>query len=190
MTRTLIFITAVAGLLGGCGFHLRGSDPMDIDIGKVLLRSQRAGSALNLVRNQLTINQVPIVNSPKEADVVLTLKDERFDRRVLSVDPRTGKVREYELAYRVNFDVALPDGTALQTNQTIDLLRDYVFDESSALGKFEEENVLRQEMADNAAEAILRRVQAIRSHAKVQPKTGITQPLPQAPATNPAPDAD
>ncbi|MGH2821649.1 MAG: LPS assembly lipoprotein LptE, partial [Thermoleophilaceae bacterium] len=74
--------------------------------------------------------------------LVVELRNERFDERVLSVDPRTGKAREYQIAYRVDLAVRHSDRRPLIKNQTIDLLRDFTFDETAALGKFEEQQVL------------------------------------------------
>jgi LPS-assembly lipoprotein len=90
------------------------------------------------------------------------LGNERFDRRVLSVDPRTGKVREFELGYAVDLNVTHRDGRSLIGPDTVTLLRDYVFDETAAISEFEEENLLREEMRKDAAEAILRRLQSVK----------------------------
>jgi outer membrane lipopolysaccharide assembly protein LptE/RlpB len=45
---------------------------------------------------------------------------------------------------------------------TVTLLRDHVFDETAAISEFEEENLLREEMKKDAAEAILRRLQTVK----------------------------
>ena len=115
------------------------------------------------LQRQLQYNGVALMGGPALAEAVVTLRDERFEQRVLSVDPRTGKVREYELAYRVDLMVADAKGHSLLAAQSIDLLRDYTFDETAALAKSDEEQLLRQEIIQDAAATVLRRLETIRA---------------------------
>ena len=68
-------------------------------------------------------------------DLRLLLGDETFRRRVLSVDPRTGKESEFELSYQVAFRVLDARGEELVPQQTVTLLRDYVFDPNAVAGR-------------------------------------------------------
>ncbi|MGH8565072.1 MAG: hypothetical protein ACREXW_13700 [Gammaproteobacteria bacterium] len=42
------------------------------------------------------------------------------------------------------------------------VLADFTFDETAALGKFDEQQVLREEMIEDAAETVLRRLESVR----------------------------
>jgi LPS-assembly lipoprotein len=147
----------------GCGFHLRGSSPVALRFSGVFVESAGAPQVTAQLQRQLQYNGVALMGKPALAEAVVTLRDERFEQRVLSVDPRTGKVREYELAYRVDLMVADAKGHSLLAAQSIDLLRDYTFDETAALAKSDEEQLLRQEIIQDAAATVLRRLETIRA---------------------------
>ncbi len=156
-------LTALSLVLAGCGFHLRGAVPSDLQLSRVYIQATGARQVAADLRRLLVINQVQVTRKRGRADAVVSLRNERFDDRVLSVDPKTGKVREYELAYRVELGIQRSDGTPLVAPDTIDLLRDLTFDETAALGKFSEQQLIRDEMTEDAAETILRRLESIKT---------------------------
>jgi LPS-assembly lipoprotein len=146
----------------GCGFHFRGTGSVELQVAKVFVESQAADRISAEVKRQLDYSGVALASELGTADAIVRLGNERFDRRVLSVDPRTGKVREFELGYAVDLNVTHRDGRSLIDPDTVTLLRDHVFDETAAISEFEEENLLREEMKKDAAEAILRRLQTVK----------------------------
>ena len=162
MKRTVAFITVLAFLLSGCGFYLKGSRPLQLQGTKIFLKSHGANAITAEIRQQPGIQEVPLATDPKHADFIVTLSDERFDRRILSVDPRTGKWREFELSYEVDFAVNRPDGAPLAKRDTIQISRDLAFDETAVISKFEEENLVRGEMMKDAAETVLRHVERVK----------------------------
>jgi LPS-assembly lipoprotein len=155
--------------VSACGFHLRGTVPVDLQFSRVYVRDHRARRVATELARQLSYSRVVVAPDAASADVVVDLRNERFDERVLSVDPRTGKAREYQIAYRVDLAVRHTDRRPLIKNQTVDLLRDYTFDETAALGKFEEQQVLRDDMIQDAAETVLRRLESIRTRPTKPP---------------------
>jgi outer membrane lipopolysaccharide assembly protein LptE/RlpB len=110
----------------------------------------------------LSLSGVSLVGSPPDADAILTFTREEQQRRVLSVDPDTGKVREYELVVDTGVTVTTPAGMVLMEDDSIALQREYVFDETAALGAYEQEATLFIEMRKDLAAAIVRRLQALR----------------------------
>lgn len=100
--------------------------------------------------------------APKtSAQVILELTNETFDRRVLSVDPNTGKVREVELGLEVGFSVRANDGKLLAPPQKLSWVQDFVFDESSILGTIEQQSTIQTELSEDAAATILLRLETI-----------------------------
>ncbi len=161
--RAAVVLAGLTASISGCGFHLRGSDiDPNLQVSKVFIVAQNAVALGEELRRNFDYYDVTVTTKPAEAQAVLTVMNERNDERVLSVDPRTGKAREYELNYHVNFKVARPDGRLLVPNQSIDLSRDFTFDEAAALSKFEEAKVVRDEMKRDAVDSILRRIESIR----------------------------
>ncbi|MGH8480599.1 MAG: LPS assembly lipoprotein LptE [Gammaproteobacteria bacterium] len=161
MTRSALLFALLC--VSACGFHLRGTVPADLQFSRVYVREHRARRVAAELARQLSYNRVVVAPDATSADVVVELRNERFDERVLSVDPRTGKAREYQIAFRVDLAVRHADRRPLIKNQALDLLRDFTFDETAALGKFEEQQVLREEMIEDAAETVLRRLESVRA---------------------------
>ena len=154
--RTLVLALAIA-VTGGCGYQLRGavSLPPALDGIHVTGPAGIRGALMQMLES----GGAGVRSGSEPANAVLRLSRERFTRRVLSVDPDTGKEREIELAYSVAFRVAGGDGEELISEQTVSLLRDYVVDTGAVLGKSREENVLREEMRRDAAGQIARRIE-------------------------------
>lgn len=159
---SMALVLLAASLLGGCGFKLRGDAALPEDIRSVYV------SAPAELRDEIQIflegGGVALVDSHAGADASINVTREFFDRRVLSVDPTTGKEREFELAYTVDFNVIRGNGSPVLSGQSINLLRDYVFDPNSVIGKSREEHVLIEEMRRDAAQQLLRRLQTSLNH--------------------------
>ena len=155
--RNVVLALAIA-IAGGCGYQLRGSASLPPELGAVHVAGPRDISAA--VVRMLDGAGVRVEPAGGSAGAVLYLGDERLDRRVLSVNPDTGKESEFELAYRVTFRVTDAAGEELVPAQTVSLLRDYVFDARAVLGKGREQDVLHAEMRRDAAARIVGRIGA------------------------------
>lgn len=153
----LILLISVAA----CGFQLRGSSLDVLQRSNVYVQSSGADEISSEVKRQLRYAGVNLINKSGDADYVIELSNERFDRNIISVSPDTGKVQEYELAYQSSLSVTDKEGKKLVKNETISAARDYVFDDAAILGNFSQENVLRNDIARTAASTVLRRLEAV-----------------------------
>ena len=152
--RNLVLALAIA-TAGGCGYQLRGAVSLPPDLDAIHVAGPpEIGAALARMLDSGGIQ----VQAPGPARAVLRLSDERFSRRLLSVDPDTGKEREFELAYQVAFQLTDAGGEVLVPKQSVSLLRDYIFDADAVLGKSREQSVLHTEMRRDAAGQIARRL--------------------------------
>lgn len=149
--------------LSGCGFHLRGDRALGARVGTLYLETPGAAEVGQELRRQLAINSIRIVDERAAAKLAVTVAREQFATRVVSIDPESGKAREYELGFRAELSVAHPDGRRVIADEPIDLLRDYTFDETAVLGKSSEETLVRRQLIEDAADTILRRVEAVAS---------------------------
>nr|VFJ86221.1 MAG: LPS-assembly lipoprotein [Candidatus Kentron sp. LFY]VFJ92633.1 MAG: LPS-assembly lipoprotein [Candidatus Kentron sp. LFY] len=152
-----IFIIA-ASLLTGCGFHLRGNFTLPDSMSSLYI--QVPTHLANELMVLLEGNGIAIAPDRDVANAILVVEQESFDKRTLSVDSKSGKEREHELAYTISYRVLATDGRELLPKRTINLVRDYVFDESAVLGTTQEEGVLYKEMRQDAAHQILRHLAA------------------------------
>lgn len=148
--------------LTACGFHLRG----DADVPELLqslyvqgvdLRQNAFGLEL---KRALTRNGVKVLDSYQEGTSILTILDNRYNKRVLSVGT-DAKVREYELEAVVRYKVTDDKGQIIQEQQTVEARRDYQFDSDQVLASDEQERVLREDLNKQLAQSLLRRLSAI-----------------------------
>lgn len=156
---TLLFLLAVA--LTACGFQLRGSNLGTLKSSHIYVKSGGANQLAAQIKRHLEFAEVPVANTAEQADYIIEVGRETFKRSVLSVSARTGKVEEYEINYTASVSIRGPDGKFLLQDEPVTAQRDYTFDEDSVLGKFDEENKLREELTKFAADMVLRRLQAV-----------------------------
>ncbi|NIR83674.1 MAG: hypothetical protein GWO05_10940 [Gammaproteobacteria bacterium] len=151
----VVLLGALVGLVAGCGYQLRGGFEIPESLSPVEVR----GGSDDL-RQRLTLfltgGGARIAADADKAESILAVQDERLDERVLSVDSETGKAREFEVTYRVSFEMMRPDGSVLLPRRELNLVRNYVFDPNAVIGKSRERGVLEEEMRRDAAEQIVR----------------------------------
>jgi LPS-assembly lipoprotein len=148
-------------LLCACGFELRGSNLDSLRQSSVYVSASGGNTLANEVRQQLQFADIPMARTASEADYVVDISNETFERKVLSVSAQTGKVEEYEILYKAYLTVTGPDGKRLIKSEPITAQRDYAFDSGAVLGSFDNENVLQKDISKFAASTVLRRLQAV-----------------------------
>ncbi len=160
--RICHFLMLTTLVLSACGFHLRGSQVASpVDISNVYIRSVAAGKLTVEVKNQLQVVGTTSAKTSDQAQYILMLENESINRSVLSVSAETGKVEEYQLTLSVSMTVTEISDAAVLADESINVARDYTFDEDAALAKFTEEEVLREDMIHQAAARIIRRLNAL-----------------------------
>lgn len=153
------FLLVLLPLVSSCGFHFAGQHFVSASISPLYLQTSQVDRNMDKsLQKMLKASQVSLTEERSSAAAILHVFGERVDRKVLTVNV-DARVREYELRYLVLFDLKKPDGTALINPQRIELFRDYTYDEFSLLGKENEEETLRRELAEDAVAQILRRIQ-------------------------------
>ena len=162
-TRAVVLSLLLALALAGCGgWYLRGADPANThNFRKVYLKGDDADQVTLAVRRELYNRGLRVVPKRKLADLVIEIEGERFERRILSVDPGTGKVREIELGLLAHFTVRAGDGRLLVPREPLSFQLDYVFDEGSLLGTVEQDNTVQQDLAETAATSLIFRLESI-----------------------------
>lgn len=163
MLRMFALLSVVL-LLGACGFHLRGQAGMPF--ATLYLDAANPGTALvDELRRSLEANNVTLVHSAEQADVVLNISLEAPEKQILSLGG-SGRVNEYQLRYRVALHAYDNKGQDWIPDEEISLRRDYSYDDAAILAKEQEEALLYKGMRSDMVQQILRRL----SRAKPQPK--------------------
>lgn len=153
------WLVCALALLTGCGFHLRSSIMLPADVKAVHVQAPNPELAEE-IKLLLEDSGAAVASTEQAADLTLAVEPERFERRLLAVDPTTGKAREFELTYTTAFSLRGKGGQTLMEPQRVDLSRDIVFDPEAVIGTSREEELIHTEMRHDAARQILWRVQA------------------------------
>jgi LPS-assembly lipoprotein len=150
----LLVIALAAAALAGCGFKLRGQQDFPFETISV---PQATPLGVELQRNIAAASErTKVVTSVTEADAVLTVLTEAQEKVILSLNTQ-GRVREYQLRYRVVYRVATPKGLEFVPPTAILLTRDITFNDQ-VLAKEVEEGQLYAEMRSDTVQQIIRRL--------------------------------
>ena len=144
-------------LAAGCGFHLRGT--ADVPFTTLYVPNATTGLALDLKRNVIAGTNARVVDDAKVADAVLAFTEEAREKEILSLTG-TGRVREFQLRYRVSFRVHDGKGRNFVPLSTIQLTRDVTFNDAEILAKEAEEQLLFRDMQADMVQQIMRRLAA------------------------------
>ncbi|SOD40711.1 LPS-assembly lipoprotein LptE [Nitrosovibrio sp. Nv4] len=155
-----IILVVFCFLLTACGFQLRGtailpfetlyiSGPPGHPMGTDLKRLIRAGT------------NTRIVDKAKDAQAILEIISVTNDRQIMSVSGG-GRVREFELRYRVSFRLKDAKGMDIIPVNEIVLHRVLPFTDAQVVGKEGEEALLVREMHRDSADQIVRRMAAVK----------------------------
>jgi LPS-assembly lipoprotein len=157
--KTQYLLILLLFTLSACGFHLRGSqqNAAAVVTAKVYVANVGANTVSPIVKQQLASAGARAVSTATDAEYTLRLERERFEQTVLSVSATTGKVEQYQVALTLGLSIIDAKGTELLLGEPIRSVADYTFDENAVLGKFSEEQVIREELSRQAAAEILRR---------------------------------
>ena len=156
--RLPALLGAFVAILASCGFHLRGSTPLPADVYRMSVEAPNPRLEQDLEFELQTAGAV-ITPEREDAEAILVATSETFNRRVIAVDADTGRNREFEVAYTINFKVTRADGTVLLKPQNVNLHRTLVLNEDQLLGALSEEQTLKREMRSDAVRQILQRMQ-------------------------------
>ncbi|MDF3835167.1 LPS assembly lipoprotein LptE [Cupriavidus basilensis] len=159
--RAVLATLLVAGLLGGCGFHMRGnadfafkklymSIPANTLMGSDLRRAIRNGS------------DTQVVADAKDADALLDVLQDTRTKTVLSITT-TGVVREYRLTQRFTFRLRSAAGEELIAPSQLVLTRDLTYNEANTLAKDYEEQQLYRDMQRDIVQQLIRRLAAVKA---------------------------
>ena len=89
-TRLILIYTLL--LTTACGFHLRGSQLNGFDISNLYINSSSAPRLTKEVKSQLIGLNKSLASSSQGAAYIITLKDERFEKSVLSVSAKANNI--------------------------------------------------------------------------------------------------
>ena len=153
-------LVATVVLLSGCGFHLQGHTPLPEVVRTPFVQTSDRQSefVISLQRAMISSGAHPVELKSRASVVVAILKDDVV-RRTLSVSAQN-QPDEYELTYNVRFSVTAGEKELLPPTD-ISNVRSFAFAEQLLLAKNHEEMILRQDMAHDLADMVMRRLASL-----------------------------
>lgn len=150
-------------IINGCGFKLRGGQPLPPGISQIYLTGQQDFTPFRRsVEKYLDLYEIPWVETlsaeTKDSTVGIFLMPDNLDRRLLSLFP-TGQVAEYELVLSIRYQVAFP-GEEPQFIE-FDVTREYQDDPDAILAKSRELDLVLSELRQQAADRMIRMLSSL-----------------------------
>jgi len=155
--RALPVALLALAVLPACGFHLRGT--ADLPFETLYIPNATAGVALDLKRNLHVGTRTRVVDDPRQAQAIMQFTEETREKEILSLTGG-GRVREFQLRYRVGFRVHDGKGGDFVPPSKIQLSRDVTYSDTAVLAKEAEEQLLYRDMQTDMVQQIMRRLAA------------------------------
>jgi LPS-assembly lipoprotein len=158
--KAVLFAALLSLLLAACGFHLRLKT--DLPFNTMFIESSSFSSFANDLKRAIRVgSNAQIVEQAEQADATLAILSEGRERSILSLSGG-GKVREFQLRYKVAYRLRDAHGKDLLSSGEIALKRDLIYDDQQVLAKESEEALLYRDMQSDAIQQLLRRIAAVR----------------------------
>ena len=155
-----VAVAMLALAVAGCGFQLRGSQPLSTALNPLTIESVRGGSALlPPLRAALDAAGAEFAREPASANARLAILADAFGQRVVAVTPQ-GQPREAELSYTVEYELRDAAENVLQ-RRTLTQRIEFAIDERDILGKTHEAEVLNAALVDRMVADIVRNLAAV-----------------------------
>ena len=143
-----IFLIFILISIAACGFQLRGSDKLNFESISI---DGGSSEFTKLLKKRFKASRVKI--KPENAQKNLEITNDAFSKKILSLSS-SGKVREYQIKYKVTFRIKLKEGR-WGDPINIETIRDYTYDDKNIIAKTEEESRLIKGMQEQLIRTIV-----------------------------------
>ncbi len=156
--RALLLAVAILSL-SACGLHLRGHGSRDAQFSFHTIYIQAPGETAftTALRHMLTGRKLAVATAPGQQDLTLLILGESTEKQITALNS-SGHVIEYLLRYRITiraYDRAQDDWIPITE---IQLQRVLPYDDTLVLAKIQEEQMLYDDMRNDAAQQVVRRL--------------------------------
>lgn len=156
----LCALLLVAGM-GGCGFRLAGSESLPGVLARPYLSVKDPYTDFaREFEHQLKNSGAALQDIRAKSTATIEVTKDLVEQRTLSVSARNIPT-EYELTYTVTFGVRGPDSELLKP-QTINVSKDFSFEEQELLAKEHEADILRRQMARDLVAIAMRQLASLK----------------------------
>lgn len=158
-----ILMLVLTPSISGCGFHLRGESKLQTSLSTLALKGLEGNAFRQILVGKLEKSGVEL---DKKAPYTILLLDEDSERRVSAYSTRA-KSAGFELKRTVTFKIIGPGKKEAEVPVTeIFSRRHLLFRQAEVVGKLDEESMLWQEMYQELAERIIRKLESIQTETR------------------------
>jgi len=159
-TLRYIMLFILLSLINGCGFHLRGVQPLTPSFKELYLKTPDPyGSLTHHLQQMLKLSGVHLVANPTDASTILIILNEEKTQQLLSVGG-TQETRQYNVGLNVTFEVQDSHHRILMPSQTLTETRPITLRSNQILAGSNEINSLYEQMRQSMAYDIIIRLSA------------------------------
>ncbi len=141
--------------IAGCGFHLRGQ--IELPYRSVYVQGGQDGLAVALQAALRLGHAGRLAPSAEKAESVIDIMSVQNSKVIVALSG-IGRVREFQLQYRVQYQLITPKGKVILAPANLLLARDMTYNDAQVLAKGAEEQLLYRDMQKDAAQQIMQRI--------------------------------
>lgn len=161
----------------GCGFRLQGTTQIPEELKTLQLSSNDPYSYLTRsLREQLRLNNVTILETGSASVPILKIVSSSEKTETVSIY-QDGKAAEKQLVFVMNVQVLMPNGAVYPLQSQVE--RTFFDNPLEALAKDAENDLVKQEMQEQAARNIVRKLLIVHTAELEKAKTQAEEPVLQ-----------
>jgi len=161
LNKQKILTLVMLFLLTACGFQLRGQISSLPFKSLHITAPEGQTIGMDLERAVGASSTTKVVASAAEAEATLEIISAGSERKILSLSGG-GRVRDFNLIYRVLYRLVDKQGTEIIPNTEVSLTRILPYLDAQILAKEQEEMLLQKDMQADAIQQIIWRLSAIK----------------------------
>ena len=158
--KILCILGSLTFLTSCGGWQLRGNDAFYGPNLQAYIDGARSTLLSNSLRTAFRVRGVKVGSKAGNAEILVNILNSDFRRRVVSLDPQTGKVRELEIQLFSEVVIRSRTYGLLMPRQVMRLQRDYFFDELAAEFTTNRGQVIESDLAKDWAFSVAYRALA------------------------------
>jgi len=153
-----ILLIALCSFLLGCGFQLRGTGSASIPFESIYISALEGEPIITELKHSIqSSGKTLVLDKPLDAEATLHIISAQYTKHIWSISG-SGRVREFQLRYRVSYRLADSKGLQIVPPSVVNLSRVLPYGDAQVLAKQAEEKMLAREMYRDAAQQIIRRL--------------------------------